>query len=441
MLSAPGRYTPSGRDLPQGRRRELVVNHGTVSLQGTDLHGLNWIQAVHGRPYSRYPLGESFIAVPFVVGADLAGYPPDTTARDTRLQVIEASSIVAATAAVVFLIAEIGLGVLEARRRRWWATGVALIFAFGTAAWSTASRALWQHGPSMLCLALAAYLALRSRRDPRFAAWLGLPLGVAYFMRPTNAIPIVVLTVWVLACRRRQVVRYLAGLTVMLGAFVFVSENSYHGLLPDYYAKGSLTGFHLPVAALAGELVSPARGLLVFSPVVLLAVAGLVIAARRWTLDGLTLALAGTVVAHWLTVSSSHDWWGGYSYGPRYMSDLLPFLVVLALPAVAWLAQAEPGTLRTAAVSGTAVLVAASVAFNLGGAWSDRALEWNSDVPLTVGRLWSWSDPQFLRGLPFAQHAYYAQLLAVLALTGVAAGVVLGLRDGDIRRLVGAEVN
>ena len=81
--------------------------------------------------------------------------------------------------------------------------------------------------------------------------------------------------------------------------------------------------------------------------------------------------------------------------------------------------------------STTPVLVVASVAFNLGGAWSDRALEWNSDVPLTISPLWSWSDPQFLGGLPFAPHAYYAQLLALVALTGVATCVVVGLRDDE----------
>ncbi|HEY3844041.1 MAG TPA: hypothetical protein VGL48_12395, partial [Acidimicrobiales bacterium] len=401
-----------------------IIDHGTVSLQGTDLHNHDWVDWVKGgkpytewvkggKPYPGYPLGPSFVAVPFVAGAELAGFQPDTPSRDATLQVIEASVVVAATAAVVFLIAELGLCTLEARRRRRWAVGTAFVFAFGTAAWSTASRAMWQHGPSMLCLALAAYFALRSKEEPRFAAWMGLPLGAAYFMRPTSSIPIVILSLWVLVCRRRQLLSYLAGLGAMLGAFVFVSENTYHTLVPPYYADGSLSRFRFPAASLAGELVSPARGLLVFSPVIVLAVVGVVIARRRQALDGLSVALSAVIIAHWFVVSSAYDWWGGYSYGPRYMSDMLPFLVVLALPAVTWLAKKESGPVRTAAVSGTTVLVVASVLFNLGGAWSPRAIEWNSDVLLTVHRLWSWSDPQFLRGLSWvAPHADYAQLLA-----------------------------
>ena len=103
---------------------------------------------------------------------------------------------------------------------------------------------------------------------------------------------------------------------------------------------------------------------------------------------------------------------------------------MLALPAVAWLAWRAPGSLRTAMASGTAVLVGASILFNLGGAWSASAMRWNIDVPLNIHRLWSWNDPQFLRGLPFAPHAYYVQLLALLAFVGV--GVARSSRcNGD----------
>ena len=200
--------------------------------------------------------------------------------------------------------------------------------------------------------------------------------------------------------------------------------------MPPYYADGLLSRFRFPASSLAGELVSPARGLLVFSPIVVLAVVGVMINRRRRALDGLSVALIAVIAAHWLVVSGAYDWWGGYSYGPRYMSDMLPFLVVLALPAVSWLAQKEPGPVRTAASSGTAALVAASVLFNLGGAWSDRAIEWNSDQPLTTHRLWSWSDPQFLRGLPWvAPHADYAQLLALLVFAGVGVAMLLSMRQ------------
>ena len=57
-------------------------------------------------------------------------------------------------AIVIFLIARQELAALPAML-------VALAFAFGTSAWSTASRSLWQHGPSMLLLGLALLAQLR----------------------------------------------------------------------------------------------------------------------------------------------------------------------------------------------------------------------------------------------------------------------------------------
>ena len=418
-----------------------IVKHGSVSLQPyrnqlPSVYPPVWIR---GQAYPWFPLGEPFLAVPFVAGADFFhqqfGVGPrlddsKSIISSNWLQVAVASTIAAATAAMVFLLAELGLERLAQRRRRLWAFGVAMVFAFGTAAWSTASRALWEHGPSMLCLSVATYLAMRSRRNPSMVRWLGLPLGAAYFMRPTNAIPIGIFTVWVAVYHRRHLPAYGAGLGLLLGLFVFVSENSYHSIVPPYYSAGQLsrlTGW--PGTPLLGELVSPSWGLFIFAPVTLLAIAGAVVSFRRRSVNNVDVAIASIVVVYWWTVAAWPDWGGGYAYGPRFMSEMLPFLVVIALPAVAWLAQATRGPQRTAAVSGTAVLVTASILFNLGGAWSDRAMQWNSDLPLTVHRLWSWNDPQFLRGLPFAPHTYYAQLLAILATVGVGTALVMSMRQ------------
>ncbi len=60
--------------------------------------------------------------------------------------------------------------------------------------------------------------------------------------------------------------------------------------------------------ALAGHLVSPNRGLLVFAPVVLFAVAGMVVQLRRRSLDGLDLALLVVLGAHFAAKRDSLEW-------------------------------------------------------------------------------------------------------------------------------------
>src|SRR5207253_9523971 len=63
------------------------------------------------------------------------------------------------------------------------ALGLAALFAFGTSALSVASRGLWQHGPSMLLLAIALYLFVRAGTKPELTAFASIPLALAYAVR------------------------------------------------------------------------------------------------------------------------------------------------------------------------------------------------------------------------------------------------------------------
>ena len=100
--------------------------------------------------------------------------------------------------------------------------------------------------------------------------------------------------------------------------------------------------------ALAGNLVSPARGLFIFCPLVVLSVVGVVVRWRAGELTAFWKALAVIPVVHWIVISAFKHWWGGDSYGPRFFTDLMPVLVVLALPAVEvlarWVAPSPRGT-------------------------------------------------------------------------------------------------
>lgn len=149
-----------------------------------------------GRAFSRYPIGPSLLAVPCVLLHDAVARViggasvEELIARNEAMPVESAvaSSVVALVTVLVFLMARWrGLGTGAA-------VAVALVFAFCTPAWSTASRGLWQHGPSMLTLASAMAMLLLARRNDAWAAVAGLPLGVGILMRPTNVIALVVLT-------------------------------------------------------------------------------------------------------------------------------------------------------------------------------------------------------------------------------------------------------
>jgi hypothetical protein len=297
----------------------------------------------------------------------------------------------------------------SARTRRRTSFAVAVVFALGTAAWSTTSRALWQHGPSMLAIAVALLAASRLQRGHRPAAMattLGAAVGAAYALRPTNALAVAGFGLLVVSRHRDRVVPFLGGLLAVLLAFVAVNVASFGRVLPPYFAAGRISLHPDYLMALAANLVSPARGLLLFSPVVALSIAGFVLQMRRRALQPLEVVAAGCVVAQLLVVSAQNEgWWAGHAFGPRFMSDVLPLLAYLALPAVSALigavGVADPSGLARAAACAVGVVTLVSIAVNAEGAFLRASTCWNV-TPVNIdrrpSRVWDLGNPQITAG-------------------------------------------
>jgi hypothetical protein len=408
---------------------DLTVDEYTTPHVAT--HYAN--REIGGHRYNYFPWTVSLFAVPQVVVTDalgaIEGEPQTDALIDAdelpRLELTAAALVCALAAVVVAVMAQERLRSGSTRTRRWLGVAVGAVFAFGTSMWSIASRSLWQHGPSVLCGAVALLLATRLAADDpdgtswarpamRRAAELGAVLALGYTVRPTNAVPALLVAGWLGLRHRRALVPFaLGGAAVMVPWFV-VNQASYGELLPPYHA-GSRFSFHgAYLQAVAANLFSTGRGLFVFSPVAVLAVIGFILSIRstrpirRATTDrgdGLEWVCAAVVVLSLLVVSGlSERWWAGHTYGPRFMSDTLPYLALLALPAVdrlgalAW----SGGGAAKAALAGTALAVAVSVVVHWQGATLYTTACWNG-APLNVdvhpSRVWSMGDPQVTRGV------------------------------------------
>ena len=169
-------------------------------------------------------------------------------------------------------------------------------------------------------------------------------------------------------------------------------------LAPFFYpVRPGSTGLALQPAVAAGllaNLFSPARGLFVFMPFFLFLLVPRVWRQRIPVLDRLRPWLCVIVVLHMLLVATHTDWWGGFSYGPRYLSDILPYLMLLWSPVLVWVKHGRGRRfLLIASVMG-------AVFIQWRGAISIRVHEWNS-TPVSVNadtrRIWDWRDPPFLR--------------------------------------------
>ena len=81
-----------------------------------------------------------------------------------------------------------------------------------------------------------------------------------------------------------------------------------------------------------GLLLSPNRGLLVYSPVCLVGLLGSACVWRRWRRQPALAALLGAGVLYFLVHAATFTWAGGWCFGPRYTTELMP-LLALAAPA------------------------------------------------------------------------------------------------------------
>ncbi len=282
------------------------------------------------------------------------------------------------------------------RRPQWIALSLAFIFAFGTSAWSIASRALWAHTASALFLTLTLAFLTAGRRQRSLVKWAGSAVALAYVMRPTNSLSVLAFSLYVLMVHRREFWRYLACAAPIATAFISYNFAVFGQWLPDYYLPGRI-GYHpLFFEALAGNLWSPARGLLLYIPVFQFCLLGAwwQFRGKRWS--ALETTLACLLFGHWVMISMFEHWWGGHSYGPRLFTDVLVFLVWFLLPVVDRLFREKPKGL----MSGFVLMAAIGVGIHAHGANSKGAWRWNSepvDVDHAPQRLWDWSDAQFQR--------------------------------------------
>jgi hypothetical protein len=250
---------------------------------------------------------------------------------------------------------------------------------------------------------------------------MGAAFAASYAMRPTDSIVIMVIFVWMVVAQRRHLLAAVAGAVPPLAVLVAVNVAIYHQPLSPYFTGGQSFDVSGTMAvALAGNLVSPARGLLIFCPLVALSAIGIVVRWRAGELNAFWKALAVIPVLHWIVISAFKHWWGGDSYGPRFFTDIMPIFVVLALPAVEvlarWLAPSTPRSSdvpttdrpaptlrwRRLLVALTIVALVWSVGVEAQGAILRSAWCWNNeptDVDTHPAKLWDWGDPQFARGI------------------------------------------
>jgi hypothetical protein len=324
----------------------------------------------------------------------------DAPRAPNLIAALTASLLVAGAVVLVFLALS---GMVSMRAALYTALGLGL----GTNYWALLSRTLWQHETVAFGIALALWAWLRPSASltRRYAFIGGLGLALACTCR-LQVLPLAGLLLLWLAVRAGVVSALMAGgiVTAALAA-LFVAQYRWFGDVLGGFAAmqrvevtpaehGVTSSFSSqPWVGALGLLVSPNRGLLIFSPVFALVFAGVRRSIREFPdlrLGWLPVASAALFVVY----ACYSVWWGGFTFGPRYMMDLLvPLTPAAACGVEAALARRWSRWLAGAALAWSVVVSAT-------GAFMYPNDQWNAtseSVDTHHARLWDWRDPQIVR--------------------------------------------
>lgn len=389
----------------------LLLNH-TLYLDGWiepyvaaagGINGTYFVTRSHGHWMSEYPIIMPLLITPlYVAPAWLVAHqhPPLRMGDIVLMTLIDtmeklAASLIAALSAVILYFA------LRKIISPHLSLLLTLVYGLGSCVWSISAQGLWRHGFTQLSFALLLWALWSSEAWRGRAWWAGLAVALAAANKPADVAIVLPFLVYFARRGRGEFLRFFTPLAV-LGSLVLTYNLYFFGKI--------LGGYHNPfgqVAAVpyleasvmpfweraAGLLISPNRGLLIYTPWTVFALWG---AGRVWKENSygwgryLLVGMGGV----FLEQSVLGSWWAGWCFGPRYLSDLLPFLVFLLVPVLPRVRSVP--ALRIAAT--LAVLVAVWVqvigAFFYPRGWWD-ALPTNVDVD--TARLWDWKDTQIHR--------------------------------------------
>lgn len=383
---------------------QALVRHGTLDLGvyrgdpalAYDLEGHNYRLRRRGGGVYYFNLGVPVVSAPAVALANGLGYDMLDRGDELALQNLISALLTALVCAQLYRLA-----------RFFAAPGpslaLALVTTLGSSLASILATGLWStcYQVPLICLVLHLLAARRGEPlAPRHLVALALLLGAGFVIRPTTAFLGLAVLVYLLGEPRRAVAVGARVVLAASAAAVALAALDLAPGVPRYYSPSKLLPAVFHRESLYGVLASPGRGLFVYCPFLLPVAAALAWRVRALLRDRLARTVALWIALHVAGVAMKETWWGGQSYGPRLLTEILPGFLVLTAWAWQRLASA-PASRRAAWAASYLVLGLAAVAVHsYQGLFNPAILRWdrepNVDNPRYHDLLFDWRYPQFL---------------------------------------------
>lgn len=355
--------------------------------------------SLNGHVYYYFPLGTPLFAMPVVGAANLLGYDMANVAQEAAVQNFISAVLVGLSFYVIYRMCRCFL-----------AAGPALFITvttfLGSVLISTMATALWSIDFAVLFGALSLLVLSQraigaGRRS--YPYLLGFFLFGAYLCRPSTFLFVGLVLGFLLLVDRNWFWRTAVTALVLLAGFLVFIRLGYGSWLPPYYNDfGRLAVERRPLyEAYFGNLISPSRGLLIYSPFFLLVLAGAAYYFQRLKQRPLFWLMLVWFFFHLLLVARATRWWGGASFGPRILAEMLPGLVLLAaMVGQVFLEGRSESRRRLAVISLYGVMALWAIFLNSYQAlFNQYSTWWNGILTLNIDNepdyLWRWDYPQF----------------------------------------------
>jgi hypothetical protein len=357
---------------------------------------------INERIYNLFPDAVSFLITPVVWIADVGYYQPQGRDLCTeigqysfyKLERFIASIFVSLAVMLYYLIARHYMGHFRS-------IFASLVFAFCTSAWSSASRGLWQHGPSMFLLTMSLYFLIVSENNVKILIFSAFPLYLSFWIRPTNSISVIVFSTYVILRHRRDSLTFfMVGILIFFLFFMYY-YSIFGDVLPYYFMPSRLRLRNHFFYVISSNLFSPSRGLLLWNSIFLFSFFGFYSSFKRPKILFFEILALIISFAHLISISSFPHWWGGWSIGPRFFTDVIPYLMFMLIPVFSIIFRSF--AFKNIYIS---FLFIISVLFSFiphaRSSLDEAVMEWSAlpvDIDRYPARIWDWGDIQFLRGI------------------------------------------